>query len=290
LLLLLALLLAVGLGVGAWWFGWARWTQTPSVLGLNETAAVQKLEAAGLEVDTGDPAYSETVSAGKVLSTDPGPGERVLDGGAVTVVLSLGKERYEVPKVRGLSEDDAQDALADRNLEFGDAIGRFSDTVRAGTVLGSDPEAGTSLKPGTIVDLYVSEGPRPISLRDWTGRDAERAQAWFEQREIEVQQGEPEFSDTVPEGHVISQTPASGTLFRGETVTLVVSQGPELVEVPGGLIASGVDSATDELTALGFEVEVDEADEYIGLGFVFSVDPPSGTMVPRGSTITLYLI
>ncbi|MEJ7793929.1 MAG: Stk1 family PASTA domain-containing Ser/Thr kinase [Nocardioides sp.] len=290
LLLLLALLLAVGLGAGAWWFGWARWTQTPSALGLNETAAVQKLEAAGLEVDTGDPAYSETVAAGRVLSTDPGAGERVLDGGAVTVVLSLGKERYDVPKVRGLTEDDAQDALTEQNLEFGDTIGRFSDTVEAGTVLGSDPQARTSLRPGTLVDLYVSEGPKPIELRDWTGRDADRAQAWFEQREITVDPSEPEFSDTVPEGNVISQTPASGTLFRGQTVTLVVSQGPELVEVPGGLIASGVDSATDQLTELGFDVAVEEADEYIGLGFVFSVDPPSGTMVPRGSTIMLYLI
>ncbi len=89
---------------------------------------------------------------------------------------------------------------------------------------------------------------------------------------------------------MIGQTPASGTLFRGETVTLVVSQGPELVEVPGGLIASGVDSATAELEALGFVVDVQEADEYIGLRFVFRVDPPSGSMVPRGSTITLYLI
>ena len=290
LLLLLALLLAVGLGVGAWWFGWARWTQTPSVLGMNETAAVQKLETAGLEVDTGDAAYSETVAAGTVLGTDPGPGERVLDGGTVTVVLSLGQERYDVPRVRGLTEDDAQDELTEENLEFGESIGRYSDDVPTGTVLRSDPKAGTSLKPDAIVDLYVSQGPKPIELRDWTGRDADRAEAWFEKRELVVDRGEPQFSDTVPEGNVISQTPASGTLFRGEGVTLVVSQGPELIEVPGGLIASGVESATDELTSLGFEVDVEEADEYIGLGFVFSVDPPSGTMVPRGSTITLYLI
>ena len=71
---------------------------------------------------------------------------------------------------------------------------------------------------------------------------------------------------------------------------LVVSRGPELVEVPGGLIASGVDAATEQLEALGFEVEVEQADEYIGLGYVFRLDPGSGTMVPKGSTITLFLI
>jgi len=290
LLMLLALLLAVGVGAGAWWFGWARYTQTPSVLGLREAAAIERLETAGLEVRTGDPTYSETVAAGKVLSTDPGPGERVLDGGTVTLVLSLGKERYDVPKVRGMTEDQAQDALAGQNLQFGESIGRWSQDVPVGTILGSDPAAGTSLKPDAIVNLYISEGPKPIRVKDFTGKPAELAEQELGDRGLVVERGDPQFSDTVPEGNVISQTPASGTLFRGDTVTLVVSQGPELVEVPGGLVASGVDSARQTLQDLGFVVEVEEADEYIGLGFVFRVDPPSGTMAPQGSTITLYLI
>jgi serine/threonine protein kinase/beta-lactam-binding protein with PASTA domain len=290
LLLLLALLLAVGLGVGAYWFGWARWTQTPSVLGLKETAATARLEAAGLDARVGTPAYSETVPKGEVLSTDPAAGDRVLDGGTVTLVLSLGKERYDVPQLRGLTEDEAQDAIAARNLEFGEAIGRWSDDVPEGTVLGSDPERGTSLEPGAIVDVFVSQGPKPVDVRDWTGEDAEQAAAWFDRRGIEVAYGEEQYSDTVPEGSVLSQTPASGTLYRGQSVELVVSRGPELVEVPGGLVASGVDAARQQLESLGFVVQIEEANEYIGLGYVFRTDPRSGSMVPKGSTVTLYLI
>ena len=56
------------------------------------------------------------------------------------------------------------------------------------------------------------------------------------------------------------------------------------------MASTGVDSARATLESLGFKVDVEEADEYIGLGFVFKVDPSSGTMVPKGSTITLYLI
>jgi serine/threonine-protein kinase len=156
--------------------------------------------------------------------------------------------------------------------------------------MGSDPKAGTSLKPDSIVDLYISQGPKPIKVKDFTGKPADEAEQVLEGGGLIVERGEPQFSDSVPEGHVISQTPTSGTLSRGETVTLVVSQGPELVEVPGGLVAAGVDSARATLESLGFEVEVEEADEYLGLGFVFEVDPSSGTMVPKGSTITLYLI
>ena len=290
LLMLLALLLAVGVGVGAWWFGWARYTQTPSVLGMKEAAAVAKLEAAGLEARLGTPAYSETVPEGRVLSTDPAARDRVLDGGTVTLVLSLGKERYDVPKVRGMTEDDAQDALAEANLEFGESIGRWSDDVEQGIVLGSDPKAGTSLKPGTIVDLHVSKGPKPIKVKDWTGKDAAQAEQALAAKGLVVERADPEYSDTVPEGNVISQTPSSGTLYRGETVTLVVSQGPELVEVPGGLIASGVDAAREQLEALGFDVKIENSESYLGLGYVFNVDPGSGTKVPKGSTVTLYLI
>jgi len=93
----------------------------------------------------------------------------------------------------------------------------------------------------------------------------------------------------VPEGIVVSQDPRDGNLFRGETVTLLVSLGPELVEVPD-VVAQGVDAATATLQAAGFDVDVQEAPGYIGLGYVFSTDPTAGTEVPLGSTVTLYLV
>ncbi|MGH3361965.1 MAG: PASTA domain-containing protein, partial [Nocardioides sp.] len=286
---LLALLLVAGLGVAAWWFGFARYTPTPAVIGLGKAAAVEKLEAAGLEAELAEKAYSETVPAGKVLGTDPAAGDRVLDGGTVTVTLSLGKERYDVPQLRGMTEDEAQDALTGTSLMFGESTGAWSATVPEGTVIRSDPAAGTTLRPDAVVDLVLSKGPKPIEVRDFTGRSADRATAYFERREVPVEQTE-EFSDTVPEGRVISQDPTTGTVFRDETVRLVVSQGPELVEVPSGLVASGVDAARQRLTDLGFQVEVQNSAGYIGLGYVYSTDPEAGTMVPKGTTITLYLV
>jgi serine/threonine-protein kinase len=285
----LALLLVASGGVAAWWFGYARYTPTPGVIGLERAAATDKLEASGLTADFGDKAFSETVPAGQVLATDPSAGENVLDGGTVAVTLSLGKERYDVPKLRGLSEDRAQDRLRATSLTFGESIAKFSDTVPEGTVLRTDPKVGTTLRPDAVVDLVVSKGPRPIKIRDFTGKDADRATAWFEQRELEVDTSS-EHSDTVAEGDVISQSPADGTAFAGDGVDLVVSQGPELVEVPSGLVASGVDAARQRLEDEGFEVDVKNASGYLGLGYVFSVNPSSGTMVPAGSTITLYLI
>ncbi len=289
-LLVLVLLLVAAAGVGAYWFGWARYTSTPGVIGLGKAAAVKKIETAGLDAELGDRAYSETVPAGRVIDTDPGAGSRVLDGGTVTVVLSLGKERYDVPRTKGMSEDEAQDALLATHLSFGSTTEKYSEKVPQGTVIGSDPRAGTTLRPDSAVDLVVSLGPRPIHLRDWTGKDADKAQRSLEAKGLSVDRGSEEFSDTVVEGHVISQTPTTGTLYRGDTVRLVVSKGPELIEIPGGLVASGVDSATAKLEALGFQVDVEKNDHYIGVGYVYSVDPGSGTMAPKGSTVVLSIL
>ncbi|WP_090973058.1 Stk1 family PASTA domain-containing Ser/Thr kinase [Nocardioides exalbidus] len=289
LVLLLAVLLLAGVAGGAYWFGWARYTTTPGVLTLDEAAATAKLEDAGLDVALGDPAYSENVDPGLVISTDPGPGGKVLSGGTVTLVLSLGPERYDVPDLSGRTEDQAQDALAATNLAFGKSVGRWSETVPEGQVIRTSPKVGTTLKPGASVDLVLSRGRKPLPIRDWTGKSFDDAKAALEARKLQVTVADQQYSDTVAEGDVISQDPATGTLYKGDTVSFVVSLGPELVEVPR-VRAMGVEAATELLEGLGFVVETEQADSYLGLGFVYSSDPAQGDEVPKGSTITLFLI
>ncbi len=286
----LAVLLVVAGGLGAYWFGVARYTTTPGVIGLVQSDAVTKLEKEGLSAAEGTPAYSETVPAGEVLSTDPDPGSRILDDGTVTLTVSLGKERYDVPQLAGLSEDKAQDSLADTNLGFGKSVERWNESVPEGKVIRSDPEAGKTLKPGTAVDLIVSKGRQPLKVKDWTGQDADEATEALTAKGLEVEVVGEAYDDSVPEGNVLTQTPTSGTLFRGERVELTVSLGPELVAVPDGLVAMGVDAAQAALEAAGFDVDVEEGSAYLGLGYVMDVDPGSGTMLPKGSTVTLYLV
>jgi serine/threonine-protein kinase len=289
-LLACLLVLALLIGLGAWWFGWGRYTTTPGVVGLTESAAVDKLDKAGLE-STSEDAYSETVAEGLVISADPGGGTRILDGGSVALVVSLGKERYEVPDVVGATEDKAQDRITRANLTFGTSTGKWSEKVKEGRVISSSPAAGKKVKPDTVVDLVISKGRRPIRFADWTGREADRAVEALEAKGLKVDASQEAYSDTVAEGIVISQNPDSGTLYRGDTITLVVSLGPELVEVPSdGVIAAGVEDARATLRALGFRVRVREDDTYIGLGYVLRSDPEPGTSVPKGSFVTLYLI
>ena len=290
LLLALALAIALTAGIGAYWFGWARYTATPGVIGLSQKAATAKLDHAGLDVRVGEPAYSEDVPRGRVVSTDPTPGARVLDHGTVTLSLSLGKERYAVPKVARMTVDQAQDALLQAHLAYGRSFLRYDDAAPKGMVLGSNPAVGRREPPGFQVDLIVSKGPRPIHIRDWTGTSADRAVRVLQAKGLQVDISHQEYSDRVAKGFVIAQDPIGQVLHRGDTVSLTVSKGPELVAIPGDLRAMGVDAARQLLEGLGFRVEVEHADVYLGLGYVASSSPSPGSMASKGSTVILKIV
>jgi serine/threonine-protein kinase len=282
------LALALAIALSAWWFGFARYTSTPGVIELQVAQAQAKIEAAGLEFDVAREAYDENVPAGSVISTDPGAGERILPGDTVEAVVSKGKERYQVPDLKEMTEDEAQTALTDAHLAFGRSVPKYHATIPEGQVITSTPAAGEWLKRDTAVDLVVSRGPRPIKIVDFTGKKSEDALKWFKAHHLKTAVTE-EFSDEVEEGLVISQDPKEGELFRDDTVNLVVSKGPELVQIPR-IRAMGVEAAREQLEALGLKVREKHADMYLGLGYVSSVSPGEGESVPKGSTVTLYLV
>jgi serine/threonine-protein kinase len=288
LLLALALLLAVAVGTAGWWFGAGRYVSTPGVLDLTTRAAQAKVETAGLSFRVDGRTWSETVPAGKVVSTDPAPGHDVLRDGTVSAVVSKGPERHAVPRLAGLRLDGAQASLRRAHLSYGDATYQWSQRVAKGVVIGSDPAAGTPLRRGTAVDVSVSRGPHPVKVPNLAGDDARAAAKALRHLHLRVHATQ-RHSDAVPEGDVISQSPDSGRLFRGDTVQLVVSKGPVLVEVPD-VRRMSADQATATLTAAGFRVRVLREPVYVGLGLVVKEDPSTGTRAPRGSTVAIYVV
>jgi serine/threonine-protein kinase len=286
--LFVALVLALAVGVGAWWFGFAQYTSTPGVLQLSQSAATSRLEKAGLHVRVAAPAYSDTVAKGKVMATDPGAGDRVHDGGTVTITISKGVEQYAVPDLAGRPVAEAQKALAGIKMDVPAPVQAWSETVPEGHVISTSPKAGTVLRPGTAVRITVSKGRQPIEVGNWVRKSAAHAEKVLTGRGLVVKT-QHDYSNDVPEGQVISQSPGTGTLHKGDTVSLLVSQGPPMVTIPGGLRGAGVDDATAKLEALGLKVKTHDSPFYAGLGYVISVTPGSGQKVRTGSTVTLSL-
>jgi serine/threonine protein kinase/beta-lactam-binding protein with PASTA domain len=286
-LLILVLLLALLAGVAGWYYGVARFTATPAVVGQSVERAQQHVEAAGLTFSVAGSEFSETVPAGDVISTDPDPGARVPKDGTVEAVVSKGPERYEVPKVAGLDRAAAVSAIDDAHLSLTSTKEIWSRTQQAGTAISLSLPAGKSVRPDTQVVLTISRGPRPISIVDYTGEDGDQAQASLRQTGLQVD-WKDRYNGAVDAGLVISQSPDHGTGYAGDTITLVVSKGPHLVQVPQ-LFGVDLADARAQLKALEFRVHVQHAHPYFGLGYVVSQTPGADEMAPKGSDVTVVI-
>jgi len=287
---LVALIVLVLVAAAALWFftaGPGAQTSVPKVAGSTTLVAQQTLTRAHLDARVVT-AFDETVKAGVVLAADPPAGRKVRRGSTVTLTVSHGPERYAVPQLVGSTQAVAEQQLTNSRLTLGVVSQAFSETVPQGQVISTSPAASTSVKPATSVALVISEGRQPIKLQDWTGQPVDQAVKALRGAKLKVDASKQDWSDTVPKGSVISQSPATGTLFQGDPVTLLVSKGPQLVAVPD-LIGRQEGAATSILKGLGFGVQIERAfGGFFGTVRLQSVDP--GTEAPKGSTITLTVV
>ena len=132
----------------------------------------------------------------------------------------------------------------------------------------------------------MSRGPEPVTLPkldDLTGDQAKDALIKLGLK-VDVSY---EYSETVTFNRVVSVNPDTG-LHRTDTVAMVVSKGPPLVQIPPGIKSYSPDNAKNYLKSLGLKVNVFR---FPGLDSrVIGTDPDAGSMVRVGSTVSLYLV
>jgi beta-lactam-binding protein with PASTA domain/tRNA A-37 threonylcarbamoyl transferase component Bud32 len=232
--------------------------------------------------------FSRTVAEGRVISQDPEPGDRLADGSTIHYVVSRGKPIVNVPDVSGLTQAEAERALAERGLEVGPRTPAFDENVPKENVIfykvdGQDRP--TTARDGSEVELVISQGPEPRPVPGVRGLSAENAVARLVETSFKVTTRR-QFSD-VPAGQAIGTAPGPGArVERGGTVTLIVSDGPQLATVPDptGLT---LQQFRDALTAAGFAVNVNGPG---GASIPVRTDPPTGASLPKGTTITIFAI
>ncbi len=281
-----AVLLVLGVGGGVWYINSGQFTKVPPLLAKTETQARQRLDAAGLEVKDVRHAYSDTVARGTVISTDPEAGTRIRSHDSVALTVSDGPETVKVPALKGRPLGEAQRLLRKAGLEPGMVSRAFSDGVPKGSVISTDPEAGTERHAGSAIAVVVSKG-RPVDVPDVTGEDPDEARSDLQDAGLKVTVAPQRINSEYDKGQVAAQTPAGGgKAAEGDTVTLTLSKGPEMVEVPD-VTGDSVDDAKKTLQQAGFKVEEDRG--ILGL-FGDTVKKQSvdgGERAPKGSTITI---
>ena len=287
---ILGLLAVAGTGAGATWYltaGPGRRVPVPNIIGMSQDEAQLALEKQGLDWGAPARAYSDTVPAGHVVSCQPKVGRKVGLGQAVTAVISRGVETKTVPDVVGKTKDQAGAAIKGAGLTLGDVTEDYSASVAQGKVISSDPKAGKVIEHTAKVSIVVSKGKEPATIPDVTGKSEDDAKKALEDAGLKKGKVSQDYSDSVAKGRVISSSPIAGAsgYYKGDSVDLTVSKGPEKVTVPD-VTGKSEDDAKKALEDAGLKVTVNKR---LGgpFGTVRSTDPAAGASVKPDSKVTI---
>ncbi|MBT2502172.1 Stk1 family PASTA domain-containing Ser/Thr kinase [Curtobacterium sp. ISL-83] len=173
--------------------------------------ALQKAELTPVRVDQN----SDKVAKGSVIGTDPGSGEQVGRHQNVRVLVSSGPQQIPVPTVANQTQDASQQALVAAGFTVGAVSTDYSTDVPAGTVLSSDPAAGSAHTKGTVVNLTVSNGK--VQLPDVTQQPFTTANSTLADLGLKVT-ANPSYACTG--GMVTQQDQPAGDIAQGSTVVL----------------------------------------------------------------------
>jgi serine/threonine protein kinase len=255
-------------------------------LGIREIAAVEKIRALGLRANpvrqpNADPRFPETY----VFQQTPQPGDKTPKNNFVTIYVSLGPPKTDVPSVVGEPLDKALSDLQNANLK-GKAIPTESDKPQ-GQVISQSPTAGASVKQGSQVKLKVSKGPKPVSVPNVIGSTFDSANSTLLASGFAVLRKDVK-SDS-PKDTVVNTTPGPGTLQPpGTTITVMVSKGPATSTVPDVTTLSQNDAqATLKASGFGVKIVSQPVTDQSQDGIVQTQDPPGGTQQPPGTTVTI---
>ncbi|MGS0687259.1 Stk1 family PASTA domain-containing Ser/Thr kinase [Nakamurella sp. GG22] len=200
----------------------------------------------------------------------------------------LGGRWAATPAAVGLTRIQAEALIRDAGLVPRVSTGH-QNTVPAGVVASSEPDAGSRQLRGSEVDLLVSSG-RPEVPAIAAGIDPAAAAAAVKAAELTAVVGaDKSFDDTVPAGAVVRTDPKAGTALPvGGRVTLVLSAGPAPLKVPD-VTGKSAEDAENKLKVAGFALGPRQRtfDPVAEPGAVLGSTPGAGTTVPRGSTVSL---
>jgi len=225
----------------------------------DEVNASQQV-ASGQIVINWEQAYSNDYAAGYVYRQSPVAGRTVREGQSVTLTVSLGIQYVTVPDVSNYVQADGEQQLKDLGVSvlITQAV---EPSVAAGSIIRTDPAAGSQVAAGTTVVVYVSRPQVSTTTKvpSLVGMSVDDARTLLVQNKLGLGSQSEEYSDQ-PVGTIISQNPGAGASIKlNSRVSVVVSAGPEPAPEPeapsssdggsdgswwGGLWGSGASSSS----------------------------------------------
>ena len=201
----------------------------PDVSGMSEDEAQSALEKEGFKKISSEFEYSDSVAEGDVIGTTPAANSKATKDTEIVMKVSKGAEKKTVPNVVGQKDEDAQNAIKSAGLNVGTVTYDYNDSVPKGQVVSQSVDGGKKVAAGTSVGLVVSNGPKPderVDVQNFVGRSESDLTSWASGNGLYTSRTGSQTSDTIPKGAIISQSPSSGKVDKGGTITYVISDGP----------------------------------------------------------------
>jgi beta-lactam-binding protein with PASTA domain/predicted Ser/Thr protein kinase len=283
--LLLVLLLAGG-GAAAYFLTRPAKVSVPAVVGEQINTARTVLQNAGFVVNQ-TPVPSRK-PAGTVLGEIPPAGSLVKQGSAISLTVSSGPGMVPIPSnVVGETLARAERALRSGGFRVGNVFKQSSSQFAPGQVITTNPSPGQSASLGSSVNIFVSTG---VVIPDVTGESQGQAKSDLHNAGFDNISTSTRTTSSAASGTVLSESPAGGThaLPSSTTVQLVIAQAPPRATVPT-VTGQSASSATSQLQGAGFTVlrRVRTVSDPSKNGTVLKQNPPGGTRLKKGSTVTI---
>jgi eukaryotic-like serine/threonine-protein kinase len=261
-------------------------TTMPDFQGMTKEQADQQALTSQVAVTYGADQYDPTVPLGNVISQDSTALAIVDLNAPVQLILSKGPQPVDIPtSLQGMTLDQATTAVQAVGLVLKHSS-TYDPTAPTSTIL-SVTTVGP-LPPGGAVVVVVSRGPAPVAVPDEHGVASDAAQTDLTAKGFTDVGTIEDYSDTVPKGDVISQTPKlPATVQFATAITLVISKGQQLFEVPNlyGLTES---EAKAQLADVGMFAKVTNI---LGssTAHVLHQSLKHGDLEPHGTVVTIEL-
>ena len=210
--------------------------ELPDVVGLTREEAEEKIKKAKLKFEVEAEEYSTEVEENHIISQKPNYTEmynKVKEGSTVQVIISKGTEKTKVPKVVGMTEDEAIQALEEAKLKV-EIVEETSKKIEEGYVISQETEANSEANAGDTVIIHVSTGTgiKQVTMIDVTGKSEADAKAALQSLKLVVNVGTSE-DNSKDNGVVLKQSIEVGKVIdEGTTVTITVNKLVEAKTVP----------------------------------------------------------
>lgn len=268
--------------------------EVPNVVGMTEDDAKETLNDEGLGFKVVSREESKEYEKGRVSEQKTEAGEEVAKNTTIEVVVSSGLvgDSITVPDVSGMTEDEAQSALENAGFRNISSEFTYHDSVPSGQVIGTTPEANAEATEDTEILMQVSKGAERKTVPNVVGQKDADAQNAIKSAGLSVGTVTYEYSDSVAQGIVISQSVDGGKkVSAGTTVDLVISNGPEpaaKVNVPP-VTGTSESNARQLIQNAGLSVGTVtyQHSSSVAAGYVISCSPGVGSSVDEGTSVSL---